>query len=124
MTMLAERSDLAAKTTCCPACGQMTNITDHLLIDRRRGVVSFRGVEVRLTNYKFRLCEIFIAANRKILTNAQLIHGMYGHRYDGGPENADVCVRVYISKLRAALDIIGVRIVNVPGHGYSLKMPE
>ena len=124
MTMLAERPALEASAVFCPTCGQMTNITDRLLIDRRRGVVSYRGTEVRLSNQKLRLCEIFNAAYPKSLTNAQLINQMFGHRYDDDPLSGDNNIKVNISMLRADLAITGARIVNTWGHGYHLELPK
>ena len=103
---------------------QMTTISDRLLIDSRRGVVSYRGVEVRLSNQKLRLCEILNTSYPEILTKAQLIHGMFGHRNDGGPENAGSILKLYIFNLRADLAITGARIVNTLGHGYRLELPK
>ena len=102
----------------------MTTISDRLLIDSRRGVVSYRGVEVRLSNQKLRLCEILNTSYPEILTKAQLIHGMFGHRSDGGPENAGSILKLYIFNLRADLAITGARIVNTLGHGYRLELPK
>lgn len=54
------------------------------------------------------------------LTTTQLIDGLYGDRADGGPETADLCVRVQIHKLRSKLSSVGIEIDTI-GYGRGFE---
>jgi hypothetical protein len=56
-------------------------------------------------------------ANRQSVTLDGVIQVAYGHRPDGGPDDAEGCIRVSLTRLRKKLRPLGIQVVNI-GRGY------
>ena len=57
----------------------------------------------------------------RVVSKDELIEALYGNCADGGPDDADNCIRVSMSILRLALAPSGVEIGTCWGGGWYLK---
>jgi two-component system KDP operon response regulator KdpE len=89
--------------------------------DLRR--VTVRGVDVSLTPTEYRLLGVMIRSAGRVLSNRQILRQVWGPRHD---EQVGY-LRIYMKKLRHKLEAEPAHpqyLVNEPGVGYRLRMPE
>lgn len=93
----------------CPHCGQ------HMPRFPELG-------DLHLTVAQARIYGRIRRAGKDGIPTASLVDALYGHRYDGGPENAMVAVRVFIWQLNKKLRAHGIRIRGWRGiGGYTVE---
>jgi len=88
-------------------------LIDDLLVDPT--------VIKRLKLTQSQLALLSLLLRRVSASHEQIVSHLYGHRIDGGPDDARKCVEVYIYWLRKALQPHGVKIDNIFGVGYFMS---
>jgi two-component system KDP operon response regulator KdpE len=94
-----------------------------LVVDFDRRRVTLAGAEVSLTPIEYRLLGVLVGARGRVLTHKQILQNVWGSRYVGHMNY----LRVYMKKLRYKIEAEPARprlVVNVPGVGYRLILPE
>jgi two-component system KDP operon response regulator KdpE len=89
--------------------------------DRRR--VTLAGVEISLTPIEYRLLGVLVGARGRVLTHKQILQQVWGSRYVAHMNY----LRVYMKKLRYKIEAEPAQprlLVNVPGVGYRIMVPE
>lgn len=43
---------------------------------------------------------------------------------DGGPDNAEACIRSHLSRMRFILEHYGIHIISIHGEGYKLALDD
>jgi two-component system KDP operon response regulator KdpE len=89
--------------------------------DLRR--VTVRGVDVFLTPTEYRLLGVMMRSAGRVLSNRQILRQVWGPRHD---EQVGY-LRIYMKKLRHKIEPEPANpkyLVNEPGVGYRLRMPE
>jgi DNA-binding response OmpR family regulator len=70
-----------------------------IVLDERAHAVSFDGRYVVLTQREYLLLAFFVDHWGSLLTRRQLLHEVWGLRYEGGPRTVDI----HVSRLRRKL---------------------
>lgn len=98
---------MLSRSAKCPCCGQDVPATDDMYLDAStRGV--YRGARwVYLTPRQF---DIFVALRGKSLSCEQLIHAVYGHDPDGGPDDPRTIIHVMVNQANKRLEMVGLAI--------------
>jgi len=89
--------------------------------DLRR--VTVRGVQVSVTPIEYRLLGVMMRSEGRVLSNRQILRQVWGPRHD---EQVGY-LRIYMKKLRHKIELEPAHpryLVNEPGVGYRLRMPE
>jgi two-component system KDP operon response regulator KdpE len=79
--------------------------------------------EVHLTQTEFRLLAVMLRAGGRILSNRQILRQVWGPKCD----EEVAYLRIYMRKLRYKIEPEPARpryLVNEPGVGYRLRLPE
>lgn len=104
----------------CPTCG---NTFKHLaervvLLESRDGVV-IDSKYIPLTASQFDVFDSLWQAHPRTITSDHMASNMYGV---DEPEDADGTIKVFICKLRKALEGTSALVLNVWGKGYRLQI--
>jgi two-component system, OmpR family, KDP operon response regulator KdpE len=95
-----------------------TVTTAHFTVDlAAKRVMTPSGADIRLTPTEWQLLETLVRSQGKLVPQRQLLHEVWGPRYD----NETHYLRVYIAQLRRKLEPDPVRPVHLltePGMGY------
>jgi DNA-binding response OmpR family regulator len=100
-----------------PDGGKPTDI-GALRVDFARHEVSVKGRPVRLATKEFRVLELLIESDGKVLSREALLELAWGH--DAGLELDTRTVDQHIARLRRKLGPAGALIETVPNFGYKL----
>lgn len=81
----------------------------------------FSDIDVRaLGPTEFGILDALIRGRHRFLSIQQLVHHVYSHRVDGGPENAANTIRVTMTRMRKKLEAAGWTIENRWAVGFRL----
>jgi two-component system, OmpR family, KDP operon response regulator KdpE len=111
----------APPTDAGPPSGMTT--VGELTVDFDRRRVTVRGRAVHLTPIEYRLFSVLVRAPGRVLTHPQILQQVWGPRYAGQMNY----LRVYMKKLRYKIEPEPARpkyLLNEPGVGYRLRLPE
>lgn len=105
----------------CRHCGSLES--DDIAIDAHGPSLVYAGRSVHLTPTEVSMIAALMEAGGALVRHDRLIHRVWGHRDDGGPETAENILKVRIVCLRKKLRQIAapVEIVNRHGVGYYLE---
>jgi len=81
------------------ASGELAAPPDAIVFDERAHAVSIDGRYVVLTPREYLLLAYFVDHRGSLLTRRQLLHEVWGLRYEGGPRTVDI----HVSRLRRKL---------------------
>jgi len=112
---LLRRSELRTRDTATPAVARFGNVE----VDLTRGEVRRDGQPVDVTITEFRLLDVFVKNQGRVLTRQQLLDAVWGH----GFVLSDRAVDNHIVNLRRKLEAVPTEprhIVSVRGLGYRL----
>lgn len=101
-----------------PAKGARIAALGDLRVDFARHEVKVKGRAVRLATKEFRVLELLLEADGKVLTRDGLLELVWGH--DAGLDLDTRTVDQHIARLRRKLGDAGALIVTVPNFGYKL----
>jgi DNA-binding winged helix-turn-helix (wHTH) protein len=105
-------------STLCPCCGT-TVADDRPLVAVRRSAVYFRGTRVRLQPRMAEILEALIAAHPEECPRQHIMDRVWGDLYC-----RDQTLEVHVSKLRMAVEPLGMRISARGKHAYLLEMAQ
>jgi two-component system KDP operon response regulator KdpE len=98
-------------------------ISDDLVVDMERRLVSVGGQEIDLTPNEYDILCTLIQHAGKVLTHRQLLHRVWGNGY----ESETHILRVNVSNLRRKIERDPAKpqhIITEPGVGYRLKVND
>jgi two-component system KDP operon response regulator KdpE len=98
-------------------------VIDELRVDLSKRQVFLKESEVHLTPIEYRLLAVLIKNAGKVVTHTQLLKDVWGPVYSDQTQY----LRVYMTSLRRKLEADPARpkfLINEPGVGYRLKLPE
>jgi two-component system KDP operon response regulator KdpE len=104
-----------------PRTGTIT--VGDLSIDFGQRRITVAGTEVHLTRTEFRLLEVMMRSEGRVLTHQQILRQVWGPMYAGRMNY----LRVYMKKLRYKIEPEPARpkyLLNELGVGYRLRHPE
>jgi DNA-binding response OmpR family regulator len=99
----------------CQTCGPILRAGD-VAIDVDRLTVTLAGEPVALTSRELMVLRYFFQRAGRVVTRAQLLTDVWGHRYTGDDRTVDV----HISRLRRKLPPLATRLLAVKHVGYRL----
>jgi two-component system KDP operon response regulator KdpE len=94
-----------------------------LSVDFELRRVTVRGIDVFLTPTEYRLLGVMMRSAGRVLSNRQILRQVWGPRHD---EEVGY-LRIYMKKLRHKIEPEPARpryLVNEPGVGYRLRVPD
>jgi len=97
-----------------PATGILRH--QNIAIDADRHIVTFDGVEVKLTAKEFLLLQYLVQHRGRVLSRDVLLTDVWGYQYTGGTRTVDVHIR----RLREKLPVLNDAIETVKQFGYKL----
>lgn len=89
-----------------------------IILDSKRNTVLVGGKTLNLTNFEFKILELFMSNTGIVFSRSQLLSYLRGN---GGFEVSERAVDVQIVNLRKKLARLGENIETVRGVGYRLK---
>ena len=95
-------------------------VTDAFTVDLSAKRVVRDGADVRLTPTEWHLLEVLVRNPGKLVSQRQLLHDVWGPRY----ESETNYLRVYIAQLRAKLEPDPSKpryLITEPGMGYRFE---
>ncbi len=93
-------------------------IYQEIILDSQKNIVEIEGLKIDLTNFEFKILEIFISNAGIVFSRAQLLSYLRG---DSGFDVSERAIDVQILNLRRKLGKFGENIETVRGVGYKLK---
>ncbi len=102
---------------CCPTCGQGLP-ADGLVVDVGARRLLIDGRIIALQPIQSAILTALVGRMPECVQTDRIMTAIYGA--DGGPDTAEVALRVTICDLRRRLAATSLRIVNHRGQGYSL----
>ena len=93
-------------------------IYKDIILDNVRKTVKINGSQIDLTNFEFKILEIFMSNVGIVFSRSQLLQYLRG---DDGFEVSERAVDVQILNLRRKLGEFGKNIETIRGTGYKLK---
>lgn len=98
-------------------------LPDYLFIDvSGTGRIARNGVLVKTRIQVIRIIAAMFCARGRPLTMDELVGVVYGDRADGGPENAEECVRNYLSEVRTICAALGLWLSRPLGTGAGVTI--
>ncbi|WP_349367761.1 response regulator transcription factor [Salinarimonas sp.] len=88
-----------------------------LVLDRVRKSVSVAGVGIELPNREFRLLDVLLTAQGRVLSKEEIAGKLYGFDDAAGPN----AIEVYVARLRKRLEGSGITIRTLRGLGYTVQ---
>lgn len=98
--------------------GSKTASIGALRVDFARHEIKVKGRPIRLATKEFRVLELLLEADGKVLTRDALLELVWGH--DAGLDLDTRTIDQHIARLRRKLGEAGRMIVTVPNFGYKL----
>jgi two-component system KDP operon response regulator KdpE len=121
MDELLARIRAALRRAAPPAIAEApVTVTDAFTVDLSAKRVVRDGADVRLTPTEWHLLEVLVRNPRKLVSQRQLLHDVWGPRY----ESETNYLRVYVAQLRAKLEPDPSKpryLITEPGMGYRFE---
>lgn len=110
----------------CPSCHREYDRSATWMgwsVDLTRNVVSGpEGFRLRVASKEAEILFALIERRGEPTNHEYLVHRIYGSYGAAEPLSVDSCLKVYVSRLRRKLLPLGIRISNIYGHGYELRL--